>query len=243
MRGADGAGAEGIRASRRVEEHVRFRLASKGRLAEQSEVTRAALMGAARELFSEHGFAATTTEDIVRRAEVTRGALYHHFEGKAELFQAVYESVEADLAQRTVVAALKSNTPMGRLQRGIDAFLDACLEPAVQRIVLLDGISVLGWETWHQIGTKYSFAVLKAGLEAAIQEGAIAPRPVESLTHLVQGALIQAGMVVARAEDPAAARKTMGAEIRKLLDGLAREPEPAGRPKAARPARRPAKKK
>jgi AcrR family transcriptional regulator len=193
---------------------------SKGRHAEMSDATRAALVSAARELFSERGFAATTTEDVVRRASVTRGALYHHFAGKEDLFRAVYVQMEADLAQRSVVAATSGKTPMQRLIRGVDAFLDACLDPAVQRIVLLEGLSVLGWETWHEIGSKYSFAVLKIGLQAAIDAGEIHPREVESLTHLVQGALIQAGMVVARASDPSAARRAMGAEIAQLLQSL-----------------------
>lgn len=204
-------------------------MASKGRLAEQSDVTRAALVAAARELFGERGFAATSTEDIVQRAEVTRGALYHHFQGKTELFRLVYERVEQELAERSVLAAAKSNDPLERLRLGIAAFLDACLDPAVQRIVLLDGISALGWETWHAVGTKYSFAVLKAGLEAAMAAGAIEPRPVDALTHLVQGALIQAGMVVARSVDQAATRKTMEAEIRKLFGGLDKPGAPSVR--------------
>lgn len=201
-------------------------MASKGRLAEQSDVTRAALIAAARELFGERGFAATSTEDIVQRAEVTRGALYHHFQGKTELFRFVYERVEQELAERSVLAAAKSDDPLQRLRLGIAAYLDACLDPAVQRIVLLDGISALGWETWHAVGTKYSFAVLKLGLEAAMAAGAIESRPVDALTHLVQGALIQAGMVVARSADPAAIRRTMEAEIGKLFGDLGTKSAP-----------------
>jgi AcrR family transcriptional regulator len=196
-------------------------LPSKGRLAEQSEATRAALLSAARDVFAGHGFAATTTEEIVRRADVTRGALYHHFSGKEELFAAVYEQLEAELAERSVRAAMGGTEPLDRLRGGIDAYLDACLDPAVQRIVLLDGLSVLGWEQWHALGSKYSFLVLKLGLEAAMASGAIAERESEPLTHLVQGALIQAGMVLARSEDPERARPQIGAEIHHLLAGLA----------------------
>lgn len=193
---------------------------SKGRLAEQSEATRAALIAAARAVFAEKGYAATTIEDIVRRAVVTRGALYHHFTSKEELFGAVYETLEAELAEQSVRAAMAGSDPLDRLRRGIDAYLDSCMDPAVQRIVLLDGLSVLGWETWHALGSKYSFLVLKLGLEAAMTAGQIAARPAEPLTHLIQGALIQAGMVLARSADPASARPTIGAEIHNLLAGL-----------------------
>lgn len=181
-------------------------------------------MAAAREVFAERGFAETTVDDVVQRAGVTRGALYHHFASKEDLFRAVYETVEKDLADRSTVAALQGRTPMSRLQRGIDAFLDACLEPAVQRIALLDALSVLGWETWHEIGVRYNFGLLVLGLQGAVDEGALARRPVEPLAHLLQGAVMRAGMVIARADDAAAARKAMGAELRALLAGLRSRP-------------------
>jgi AcrR family transcriptional regulator len=197
---------------------------SKGRLAERSDATRAALVAAAREVFAELGFSETTVDHVVQRAGVTRGALYHHFASKEELFGAVYEVVEKELAERSMVEALRGRTPMSRLQRGIDAFLDACLEPAVQRIVLLDALSVLGWESWHEIGVRYNFGLMVIGLQGAVDDGAIPRRPVEPLAHLVQGAVMRAGMVIARADDPAAARKAVGAELRALLAGLRSRP-------------------
>jgi AcrR family transcriptional regulator len=199
-------------------------MVSRGRLAERSEATRAALVAAGRDVFAERGFAETTIDHVVQRAGVTRGALYHHFASKEELFRAVYEAVEKELADRSTVAALAGRTPMSRLQRGIDAFLDACLEPAVQRIALLDGLSVLGWDTWHEIGVRYNFGLLVIGLQGVIDAGAIARRPVEPLAHLLQGAVMRAGMVIARADDPAAARKAVGAELRAMLTGLRSRP-------------------
>lgn len=207
-------------------------MTSKGKLAEQSVATRTKLAAAARELFAERGYAGTTTEDIVKRARVTRGALYHHFESKDEVFTAVYETMEAELAQRSMIAAAHGTTPLEMIHLGIDAFLDACLEPDVQRIVLMEAVSVLGWETWHEIGVRYNFGILRAGLEAAMHAGEIEPRPVETLAHLVQGALMRAGMVVARAADPAAARGEMGEEIRNVLASL--RPPPAARPRSTR---------
>lgn len=197
-------------------------MTSRGRLAERSEVTRGKLLAAARELFAERGYAETSTEDVVRRAKVTRGALYHHFRGKDEIFRALYETLEAELAQRSMIAAAKGRDPLEMLHLGIEAYLDACLEPEVQRILLLDGLSVLGWETWHAIGVKYNWGLIKAAIEAAIANGLIESRPAEELTHVIQGGLIQAGMMLARAGDPAAARAATGAEIRRMIESLRR---------------------
>src|SRR5437763_14874590 len=114
--------------------------------AEQSEVTRAALVDAAQALFAERGFADTPTEAVVKTAGVTRGALYHHFTDKTDLFRAVYERLEQRMIARVEEAVAGLTDPIEVLQRGADAFLDACMEPAVQRIVLLEGPTVLGWE-------------------------------------------------------------------------------------------------
>ena len=140
--------------------------------AEQSEATRAALMDAARGLFAERGYPAVATEEIVRAAGVTRGALYHHFDGKEELFAAVYEQVEADLVAELGEMATEASDPLDALHRGAAAFLEACRRPEVQRITLIDAPSVLGWERWREIGVKYGFVlieeVLRAGMEQVV---------------------------------------------------------------------------
>ena len=187
---------------------------------EQGEVTRAALVAVARELFAERGFAGTATEEIVQRASVTRGALYHHFDGKDALFRAVFESIEEEIAAAVVQAAASVTDPVAQLTAGLDAFLDLCLEPAVQRIVLLEGPTVLGWETWHEIDTRYAFGLVLAAIEGGMAAGVIRSQPVEPLAHLVLGAVIQAGMVVARADDPAQARAEMRTAFDALLEGL-----------------------
>jgi len=195
-------------------------VAARNRKVEQGEVTRAALVAVARDLFAERGFAGTATEEIVQRANVTRGALYHHFSGKDDLFRAVFESLEAEIADRVVTAAARARDPLAQITAGLDAFLDSCLEPAVQRIVLLEGPSVLGWETWHEIDTQYAFGLTLAALQGGIDSGVIKKQPVEPLTHLVVGAIVQAGLVVARAENPARARKEMRTAFGHILDGL-----------------------
>jgi AcrR family transcriptional regulator len=188
--------------------------------AEQADATRTALSAAARQLFTERGYAATSTTEIVERAGVTRGALYHHFAAKDELFRAVFEQLEGEVTKHVADEALTSTDPLEQLRRGTRAYLDACIDPAVQRVVLLDGPSVLGWETWQEIEQRYGYGLVLAGIEAAIGAGLISAQPVEPLAHVLFGALTEAGMVVARADEPRTARADMEAAMDRLLDGL-----------------------
>ena len=188
--------------------------------AEQADATRTALSAAARQLFTERGYAATSTTEIVERAGVTRGALYHHFAAKDDLFRAVFEQLEGEVTKLVAEEALTSPDPLEQLRRGTRAYLDACIDPAVQRVVLLDGPSVLGWETWQEIEQRYGYGLVLAGVEAAIGAGLISALPVDPLAHVLFGALTEAGMVVARADEPRTARSEMEAAMDRLLDGL-----------------------
>ena len=190
--------------------------------AEQSEVTRAALVGAAETLFADRGFVETPTEAVVKAAGVTRGALYHHFTDKTDLFRAVYESLERRMIARVEDAVAGLTDPLAVLHRGAEAFLDACLEPAVQRIVLLEGPAVLGWETWRQIDMDYGLGMVTAVLDVAMQTGAIRQAPVEPLAHILLGGLNEGAMLMASAPDPRAARARTGEALRVVIDGLAR---------------------
>ncbi|HWM63324.1 MAG TPA: TetR/AcrR family transcriptional regulator [Solirubrobacterales bacterium] len=185
---------------------------------ERSESTRGALIDAARGLFAERGYADVGTEEIVRAAGVTRGALYHHFSGKRDLFEAVYERIEAELAERIATGALASNaeSPMEAMRAGAEMFLQACTEPEAQRIALLDGPAVLGWDRWRQIGTEHGLGLIEGTLQAAIDAGAIARQPVKPLAHILLGALDEAALLVARADDP----ERMQAEVGRTLDSL-----------------------
>jgi AcrR family transcriptional regulator len=188
--------------------------------AERSDATRAALLRTARELFAERGYAGVGTEEIVRRSGVTRGALYHHFRGKADLFRVVFEQLEAELAERFAGEALARPDPWEGLHAGAEMFLDVCLEPEVQRIALLDAPSVLGWEEWREIEARYSLGLISAGLQAAMDAGAVERQPLEPLAHVILGALMETGLFVARAEDVPAARAQGGDVLRRLLDSL-----------------------
>jgi AcrR family transcriptional regulator len=189
--------------------------------AAQSEATRAALIATARALFAERGYAAVGTEEIVRAAGVTRGALYHHFSGKRELFEAVYEDVERQLVERIAASAISSAAdPLEALHAGAQAFLDACEDPAVQRIALLDAPSVLGWEQWREIGMRYGFGLVQATVQAAMDAGLIDPQPVQALSHLLLGAIDEGAMLIARADDAGRTRQEVGSSVTRLIDAL-----------------------
>jgi AcrR family transcriptional regulator len=193
--------------------------------AERSDATRAALVAAARPLFAERGFAGVGTEEIARAAGVTRGALYHHFEGKRELFEAVYEQIEIELAERIASGALQANatSPLAAMKAGAEMFLLASTEPETQQIVLLDGPSVLGWDRWREIATEHGLGLIEATLQAAIEAAEIDSQPVRPLAHVLMGALDEAAMLVARADDAERMRAEVGSTLAALLDGLSRD--------------------
>jgi AcrR family transcriptional regulator len=190
--------------------------------ADRSAATRGALIAAARRLFAERGYAAVGTPEVAAAAGVTRGALYHQFADKADLFLAVYELVEQEIAERIgeLVAAAGATDPVEALTAGAEAFLDACAEPEIQRIVLIEAPAVLGWDTWRAVGLKYGLGLTEAILRAAIDAGRIAEQPVRPLAHVLIGALDEAALYVARAEDPVAAREQMRAVLGRLVRGL-----------------------
>jgi AcrR family transcriptional regulator len=190
---------------------------------DRSAATRATLVAAARPLFAAGGFGGVGTETIVRAAGVTRGALYHQFAGKTELFEAVYEAIEEDLARRLGerIAAAGATDPIEVMTLGADAWLDACGEQEVQQIVLLDGPAVLGWERWREIGMRYGLGLVESLLTHAIEVGRIPPQPVPALAHVLVGALDEAGLYIARSEDQATASEEIRPVIARLVAGLA----------------------
>lgn len=188
--------------------------------AERSESTRAALIATARRLFAGRGYASVGTEEIVRETGVTRGALYHHFDGKRELLEAVYEQLESELAQELAESVVPGASVLDTLRGGGEAFLDHCLEPEVQQIVLLDAPAVLGWERWREIGARYGLGLISALVKAGIEAGEIQPQPVEPLAHALLGALDEVAMYVARADDQRKARAEVGETVAGLIEAL-----------------------
>jgi AcrR family transcriptional regulator len=191
----------------------------------RSTLTRAALVEAARPLFAQHGFAGVGTETIVRSAGVTRGALYHQFADKTELFAAVYEQIEQDIVQRLEerIAEVGATDPIEVMRLGAGAWLDACAEPEVQQIVLLDGPAVLGWQRWREVGLRYGLGLVEGLLTHAVQVGRIPAQPVAALAHLLVGALDEAALYVARAEDQVAAGNDVRVVVERLITQLAKD--------------------
>lgn len=202
---------------------IKVRNVSHRTQAARSAATQEALVGAARALFSARGFGGVGTEAIVRAAGVTRGAMYHQFADKTELFAAVFEAVEIDVAARIgrAVAEAGQTDPIAVMELGANAWLDACADPEVQRIVLLEAPAVLGWERWREIGTRYGMGLVEAVIAHAIEVGRIRPQPVKPLAHVFMGALDEGAMYVARAEDPVSARAQLRAVISQLISALA----------------------
>ncbi|HST85878.1 MAG TPA: TetR/AcrR family transcriptional regulator [Kineosporiaceae bacterium] len=190
---------------------------------ERTELTRAALLSAGRRLFGMEGYASVGTERVAREAGLTRGALYHQFPDKSALFAAVLDQVEAEIADRMVTAVSGGLDPadtIALLLAGADAFLDACTEPDIQRIVLVDGPSVLGWERWRQICLNHSVGLVAGLLADGIQRGTIPIQPVDPLTHVLVGAIDEAALYLARAADPAKARTDVNLVLRRLAAAL-----------------------
>lgn len=197
----------------------------KNRKAEQSEATRNALIAAARGLFSERGYASVSTEEIVQAAGVTRGALYHQFRDKQDLFTEVVERLEQELLERVATAATEVQDPWEQQVVAVGAFLDGCLDPAVQRVILTDAPSVLGLTAWREIEARYGLAIVRAGLQSMVDAGLIEDQPLEPLSHMLLGAMAEAGLLIAHADDPKAARLEVGDSLVRLLTGL-RKPGP-----------------
>jgi AcrR family transcriptional regulator len=189
------------------------------RQADRSAATRARLVKAARELFAERPYADVGTEEIVRRARVTRGALYHHFADKRDLFRAVHEQLEAELVDSIVrqLADSSSSDPVEGLRTGARSYLDACEDPSFARITLIDAPAVLGWAEWRRIDEEYALKVIVLGLEAAMQAGAFRRQPVLPLAQLMLGTMGEAGLRVANGEGR---RDEVEAALMALLDGL-----------------------
>jgi AcrR family transcriptional regulator len=154
---------------------------------------------------------------------MTRGALYHQFADKADLFAAVLDQVEAEIAQRVAgsVADVDPDDTTAMLLAGAHAFLDASSEPDLQRIVLLDGPSVLGWDRWREICLRHTVGLIAALLQDGIDRGALPAQPVRALTHVLVGAVDEAALYIARADDPARARADMDVVLRRLTLALA----------------------
>jgi AcrR family transcriptional regulator len=191
----------------------------KSKKVQQGATTRQALLEAARTLFGERGYAATSLDQVVQAAKVTKGALYHHFDGKQELFAAIYEQVKREVSERAATAFLEPD-PWEDLCAGCQAMLDAHLDPLVQRIVLQDAPAVLDADTIRRVDTRYGAVVLRGALRRAVRAGIVRPLPLKILALMLTGAILEGCMAIADSDDPTRAREDVGNVLTTLLEGL-----------------------
>lgn len=189
---------------------------------ERSAATREALISAARTLWGARGYAEVGTPEIANQAGVTRGAMYHQFADKAALFHDVVEAVEQDVMARmaTLVAASGASTPADGIRAAVEAWLDVSGDPEVRQLILLDAPAVLGWSAFRDVAQRYSLGMTEQLLTEAIRAGQLAALPVRPLATVMIGALDEAAMAIATAEDQQRARREVGQVLRRLIDGL-----------------------
>ncbi|MFC9897348.1 TetR/AcrR family transcriptional regulator [Nocardia sp. NPDC127579] len=190
---------------------------------QQREATRRTLLRESRRLFAAKGYGAVGLSEIVSAAGVTKGALYHTFAGKTEVFRAVLEQVQHEVGERVAAAADAEPDPWRQLRTGCDTFLTACTDPDIQRIMLIDGPAVLGWHEWRALDEAGSARHLGEALQTLVDAGILPPQPIGPLTHLLSGAMNEAALWLATTDDPAALPDTL-ATLHRLLDGLRDRP-------------------
>lgn len=186
----------------------------------RGHTTRARIVRAAGELFASRGYEATSIEAVLEKSGVSRGALYHHFRDKEDLFVAVLEALEARIADATVRASRGIADPVGALLAGCNAWLDVSRDPAVRQIVMIDAPAVVGWQKWREIDARYGFGLLKGSLRAAAEAGRLSPALVEPLAHVLLAAVLEMALLMARAEDASGSVKATKAALRELIEKL-----------------------
>jgi AcrR family transcriptional regulator len=189
---------------------------------ERSEATRSALMASGRKLFGSNGYGRTAREEIVADAGVTRGALQHHFGDKQGLFRSVYEELEQQIVGSTAQAAMQvgHEHPLEMLRAGCHAYLDAMLDPAVQRICAVDGPAVLPTDVRSEIADRYALALVREVVQSAMAQGEIQRAPLEPLTRMLLAGVMAAAQYVATAENSPRARSDAGKTVDVLLSSL-----------------------
>lgn len=191
----------------------------RNRKTEQSDRTRASLLSVARSLFAELGYAGTSTEEVVQRAGVTRGALYHHFRDKRELFEAVFVEIQSETRQYIRAASNMKTARWDRFRAGFDEYLNRSMDPATQRITLIDAPAVLGWDRWRELD--YTLDMLQNALAALQADGIVAATlPADEVAHLLRGVANEASQMIVSASDAPAERQRVGAALGTILEGL-----------------------
>jgi AcrR family transcriptional regulator len=191
-------------------------------LRERATSTRAALVDAARYLFARQGYHGTGTEEIVARAAVTRGALYHHFAGKEDLFAEVFRVVAAELVIRAneSVAALSGDL-WAQVSQALERYLElVAANEEYRRVLLIDGPSTLGWARWRELQSEFVASGIASALGMLMDEGSVARQPTEPLANLIQAALNDAALEMGHSDQPPGELGEAARAFQFLLSGL-----------------------
>jgi len=187
--------------------------------AERRAGTVAAIHAAAQELFAKRGFAATTIDDIARRAGVAKGAVYHHFGSKEEIFERVLDGIFVEIAGRLRAAASAERDVLESMVKGTEIYLERVTAPDVKRIILVDGPAVLGWHKWREIDQRHFGRMLRGPLAQLLGERHNASK-IEAQFHLLTGAITEAALISAAAKNPKKKAQELSSGLRLLLAGL-----------------------
>jgi len=187
---------------------------------DRGTATRARIIAVATALFTEHGYEGTSIETVLRETGLSRGALYHHFSSKDELFVAVLEAIEAEIADLTVKGSRGSATPAAALRAGCGVFLDLAQTPKVRQILLRDAPGVIGWQKWREIDSRYGFGLLRAALERAATAGSVRKELVEPFAHMLLASLLEVALMSARADAKPGVVRQSRAALNELIDRL-----------------------
>lgn len=188
--------------------------------AERGRATRERLIEIATRLFAAHGYDGTSIEAVLRESGMSRGSLYHHFAGKDALFWAVLEDLETRIGAALAEATRDAPDPVAVLRAGCLAWIRLAGDPVVQQIMLIDAPSVLGWRRWRELDEKHALGDIKAALTYAAEAGRLDRSQVDMSAHILLAAVNEVALVIARADDPGAARAEGERAVRRLLDGM-----------------------
>lgn len=191
--------------------------------AKHTDETRRALVEAARRLFAAKGYHNVGIREFAAEAGVTRGALYHHFEGKEDLFVAVMEHIQEGLKTNAAERHSAPSRPdrWTQLRQDLQFALDEMMEPEIVQILLIDAPSVLGWKRWREHRQRFGLAAIRKAIEGSVADGLIAAQPAQELAHLISSSFNEATILIAYAEDAGAVRASAGDALDGLLAGLA----------------------
>ncbi|GAB3470357.1 TetR/AcrR family transcriptional regulator [Actinophytocola sediminis] len=194
----------------------------RSRRVDYTESTRHALVESGLELFTKRGYAGTSLDAIVKRARVTKGALYHHFNGKQALFEAVFDLVETAAMDRLTAVVVGDGSAWERAMAGVQAYVRVCLEPSYQRVVIHEGPVVMGWERWREAEEHFSYGLVRASVDALVTAGEFEPLPVEVTARILFGALSAGAVTIAGSADPKATAAEVTRTIVAVMNGMRR---------------------